>query len=66
MVGNKGKINKGERTKMAILTAKNDRMFCLSEKKADKFLKQKNNTDKEKVNSILSVISKNTKFKDGK
>ncbi len=51
---------------MAILTAKNDRMFCLSEKKADKFLKQKNNTDKEKVNSILSVISKNTKFKDGK
>ncbi len=64
-VVNKGEQRKGERSKMAILTAKCDRMFCLSDKKAEKFLKQKNNINKEKVDSILSVISKNTKFNQG-
>lgn len=62
---NREKQCKGEKTKMAIFTAKCDRMFCLSDKKAEKFLKQKNNINKEKVDSVLSVISKNTKFKQG-
>lgn len=64
-MANREKQCKGEKTKMAILTAKCDRMFCLSDKKAEKFLKQKNNINKEKVDSVLSVISKNTKFKQG-
>ena len=51
---------------MAILTAKCDRMFSLSEKKAEKFLQPKEKINKEKVDSILSVISKNTKFNQGK
>ena len=65
IMANREKQCKGEKTKMAILTAKCDRMFCLSDKKAEKFLKQKNNINKEKVDSVLSVISKNTKFKQG-
>ena len=65
MVATKKEQYKGEKTKMAILTAKCDRMFCLSDKKAEKFLSKKNNTNKEKVDSILSVISNNTKFKQG-